>query len=453
MKRSIQLFAVVIAIQNCIYGQSWPSFAGPTHNYVADPAETGITDNAAYITKVWESTERLGPGPSQAKRYGCTNLTKTPGGGSASPIVYDGKVYISFWEPVGPNYDHSIVNDLITVDSCDSATVMSRTDLWYIQGKDVVLCLDANTGAKLWRTTIDGLYRWDHSKNREANNTICEANGKIYGYTSIGKIFSLNANTGAINWQTAGWSSMVTALANSIVSNQFMSQAIIGSGVVFADSVVLFGTEGNTLYAYDAGNGNQLWTKGNAMGGQSMPVVWKYGGTTYIITANIDGDLWCLNPHTGATVWSLSGLGGNRSDVIVNGEYMMCYVEGEHQTHSQQKIGVYRINASGATHLWTHPETTPNNSCPGVIVNNRVYKIIESVQKLYCFDVETGMVMSSTGTGTEGHYFYYVDGKIITETDAEHSTSNNYTVYKADSNYVVKLTGWDWPFLETNGYE
>ena len=196
-------------------------------------------------------------GGSQAPRYGCSNLTKDPGGGSASPIVYDDKVFINFWSPVGPDYDAGIVSKLINESGCSSSEVYNRLDLWQIQGEDVIICMDANTGQTLWETKFDGIYRNDHAKLREANNSICAKDGKVFGYTSMGKVFALDANTGDTVWHTDNWSSMETDLINSIVSDAFISQALIGSGVISSGNTIAFAIN-NNVRVYDISNGDLL---------------------------------------------------------------------------------------------------------------------------------------------------------------------------------------------------
>ena len=184
----------------------------------------------------------------------------------------------------------------------------------------------------------------------------------------------------------------------------------------------------------------------SGIGGQASPTAWTYNGNHYYIMGGIDGNISCKDALTGDEKWKITEQGGNRGDIVVNGEYMMCYTSGEHKAHSSQNVGMYRITDNSYAFLWEHPETTPNNSPPGVIVNGYAYKNIESQNRLYCFDAETGDVISSVSAGISSHYLYYVDGKIFTETDAQHPSSNSIVVYSAQPDSIHSLTGWDYSF-------
>jgi outer membrane protein assembly factor BamB len=69
--------------------------------------------------------------------------------------------------------------------------ILKVDDILYIQGRDFILALDANSGSTLWKSNAMPAGRFDYY------------NGKIYQYAGVSGeayIFCLNATDGSLIW-------------------------------------------------------------------------------------------------------------------------------------------------------------------------------------------------------------------------------------------------------------
>jgi outer membrane protein assembly factor BamB len=146
------------------------------------------------------------------------------------------------------------------------------------------------------------------------------ANGVVYAGSSSGRLYAMNAATGALRWRFA-------------TGNVESSSAV-------ADGVVYTGTLVHKVYALNAATGARLWTftAGDAV--SSSPAV--ANGVVYFGSA--DGRVYALNAATGTPLWTFTtGSVVGSSPAVANG---VVYIESlDHN--------VYALNAATGTRLWT----------------------------------------------------------------------------------------------------
>jgi outer membrane protein assembly factor BamB len=136
-----------------------------------------------------------------------------------------------------------VVGDSVYVSSADTD---STKDISY------VYALNASTGAQLWRTTL----AYDPSSGIQPNGgylsvltTPVVANGMVYVSARSGKIYALDAASGALRWS---FDSKVPTLIDG---------TIYDPGQVAVANNVVYGAFYNTLVAVDAQHGTLLWSK------------------------------------------------------------------------------------------------------------------------------------------------------------------------------------------------
>ena len=196
-----------------------------------------------------------------------------------------------------------------------------------IQDNDVdwpgagIACYDGKTGRELWKTKVDSSIR----------HTICALDGKIYGLTSMGKVWCLNADTGKVIWKKdlrprGGHRIFQTAVApyrdNILVCGDpgpiYLLDAYTGKQIKsyraytyhyatpVAHNDVLFTGRRYELYAVDMKTGKQLWKNKTRRAFKYKSTAVLSGGRLYVHS----GRLYCVDPKSGQTLWRSPGARG-----------------------------------------------------------------------------------------------------------------------------------------------
>jgi outer membrane protein assembly factor BamB len=200
---------------------------------------------------------------------------------------------------IDKNWSFATQNEVITSPAVVNGVVYAGS----YDGR--LYALNASTGAKRWKFNTGG----------SIYSSPAVANGLVYvGANNTHKVYALNASTGAERWAfTTGGPNSTPAVAN---------------GVVYVSSA------DHKLYALNASTGKKLWsfTTGRAVG--SCPAV--ADGVVYVSADK----LYALNASTGTEMWSLSP-GGLSSPAVADGV-----------VYAGSAGKVYARNTAGDT-LWT----------------------------------------------------------------------------------------------------
>lgn len=177
------------------------------------------------------------------------------------------------------------------------------------------------------------------------------ANGVVY-FSSGGKLYALNASTGALLWSAPyGGSSPAVA-----------------SGLVYVGS-------GKNVYALNASTGALLWTY-PTVSGPSTPAVTS--GVVYVGSGN---NVYALSANAGALLWSYATGGGVPSPAVANGVVYAGSGDGN----------LYALNANTGAELWSYPTGTPGPDSP-VVADGVVY-IDPQSGNLHALDASTGALL------------------------------------------------------------
>jgi outer membrane protein assembly factor BamB len=161
-------------------------------------------------------------------------------------------------------------------------------------GEEVVLALDAATGAEVWRTAIgpSGVSDMDDSGPR-ATPTVVD--GRLFTASSAGLLVALAATDGALIWEQDlmeggkpprfGYS--VSPLVDS-------GQVVVEGGASEEDAGV---------YAFDAATGALRWQALSGPAGYSSPIAIELGGELqYVFFRRAGAEVVALSP-AGAVLW------------------------------------------------------------------------------------------------------------------------------------------------------
>jgi len=259
-----------------------------------------------------------------------------------------------------------------------------------------VYCLNAATGALVWSYTTGG-FVW---------SSPAVGGGLVYVGSGDGKVYCLNAATGALVWNyTAGlyvWSSPAVAgglvYVGSVVGNVYCLNATTGALVwsywtgndVFSSPAVVGGMVyvASWVYVYclNATTGSLVWSYTTDGWVQSSPAI--VGGLVYVGGGDQNGKVYCLNAATGALVWSYTTGGFVWSSPAVSGG--LVYV-------GSYDCNVYCLDATSGSLVWNY--TTGSGVFPSPAVSGGLVYVGSWDGKVYCLNATAGALVWSYTTG------------------------------------------------------
>ena len=281
--------------------EDWPQWMGPNRDDVW--SETGVLDRF----------------PADGPKF----LWRKPvHGGFSGPAVADGRVYVT-------QYDRS------NGDARPEPT--KRNEL---QGREGVLCLDAKTGAELWRHEYDRPYTIAYPAGPRCTPTV--SGDAVYSLGAMGDLVCLNARSGA-----AIWSKNLPTTYSAPVP----LWGYAGHPLVYKDLLIcMAGGKGSAVVALDKRTGREVWKALSVSEiGYSPPTLLTAGGVTQLLVFH-GGGLDSLNPDTGELYWSETLKTAYSMAIMAprfDGEYLFA------GGHSAQSLGLKLDPAKPAvTRAW-----------------------------------------------------------------------------------------------------
>jgi outer membrane protein assembly factor BamB len=300
----------------------------------------------------------------------------------------------------------------------------------YVGSDDgLVYCLDANTGAWIWETPISGAVTsspavvegkvyvgahndkvycldaysgdeiWEYEPTVDAGeySSPSVTDGKVYIGSLSGRIYCLDADTdveiGNLLWEYSTFSDSSVSHSSPAVADgklyigsqdsilyclntetnirlrwtSFENGGDISSPVV-ADGKVYF-SHWAAVFSLDANTGVWIWGDNEIYGGiVASPAV--ADGKVYIGT--VDGDLYCLDAYTGATIWENTIGGFVVSPAVADNKVYIGSLDGN----------VYCLDANTGARIWDYFIEDEELSSP-VVADGKIYITSES-GSVYC---------------------------------------------------------------------
>lgn len=410
----------------------WPAWNGPFSNMKAARSGSSIelVESLDDASLLWRS-EHIPPGRAQTTRYGEGNILRYierggAAGGGSSPVVAHGMVYQYYFRPSGDN----LVNYPMQEIAAGNRTL--GPEMWTLDAEDVVIAIDAATGATVWKTTLPGgrYHGWEGTGIEKGAYTAKTAAGygRVYVHATNNRTLAFNAHTGELLW----------------IRSTGDRYALARPGMVIFS--------GRDLRALDADTGATLWEVPNAGSTWASPLHWEHAGTSYILTGNSSGRVVCVKEETGEIQWELSGVGDNAFTMSVGGNLLLLNVGGI--AGRPNRLGAYALTSTEATLAWSLDGNFGYNSRSGtipVIVDNRVYFQTTS-STLLKLDLHTGAILGSVGNAWRDGYTQWFDGRLIVQNDATHSDTP-LNLFRADGTTLARLAPqWRPPFRDTSSY-
>jgi outer membrane protein assembly factor BamB len=288
--------------------------------------------------------------------------------------------------------------------------------------------------------------QWIFTTASDVYSSPAVADGKVYISASDGRVYCLNAATGALIWSyktgndarspavadgrvyVGSWDDKVyclDAVTGASLWNHTTGGAVVSSPAV-ADGRVYVGSQDGKVYCLNAVTGASIWNY--ATGGKvySSPAVVE--GKVYV--GSEDGNLYCLNAVDGAFNWSYTtGSDVDSSPAVVADR---VYV-------GSDDTKVYCVNASAGTHIWNCTTGDHVQSSPAV-ADGKVF-VGSLDNKVYCLNAENGTFIWNYTTGSDVYSSPAVaDGKVYVG-----SSNNFYCLDAVDGGFI-------WSYAAGNVY-
>jgi outer membrane protein assembly factor BamB len=258
--------------------------------------------------------------------------------------------------------------------------------------KDVVYCLDAGTGAEVWKFSYEckldpNLYEGGPS----ATPTV--EGDRVYTLSKEGHFFCFNAANGALVWSN----NVADVTGAKRPDWGFASSPYIDGDVIVLNA----GTAGS---GFDKNTGRMLWCSGKEKAGYATAVPFGTGDSRCLLIESA-AILVAIKPD-GTELWRhpwKTQYGGNIADPVVVGDRIFL------SSGYKQGAGLVSVTNGKPVGVWANKNMQNHLAC-SVYWNGFVYGVDES--QLRCIDPNTGDVKwtePSTGKGT----LMMADGKLI----------------------------------------
>ena len=301
-----------------------------------------------------QNPEHAGCTESPAPNTNQTLWNYLTGGGTSSPTVADGRVYVS-------SYDDRVY----CLDAVNGTQVWNyTTGYWMVSSPAVVdgrvyvgsyeggrvYCLDAVNGTQVWNYTIG----W------EVQGSPAVVDGRVYigSYVgSYGMVYCLDAAAGTKVWN-------------------YITTTGVDSSPAVADGKVYVASDDGMVYCLDAAAGTKVWnyTTGGYVVHSSPAVV---DGRVYI--GSYDDRVYCLDAVNGTEVWNYTtGNAVDSSPAVADGKVYIGSHDGM----------VYCLDAAAGTQVWNYTTGNSVDSSPAV-ADGKVY-IGSDDGRIYCLDAAAG---------------------------------------------------------------
>lgn len=330
----------------------WPQFRGPNGN--------GITEAKNLPTK-W--------GPKENVKW----TFKLPGPGNSSPIVSNGKVFITCAEDEG--------------------------------AKRHLYCIDRKTGKADWTRTVEYDKREImHKTNHWAGSTPA-ANGKV--------VVVWHGSAGVYCYDFAGKEQWKADLGEFTHIWGFGSSPVIHDGRVFLNAgpgkrqfVVALGLEdGKQLWKHDEPGGNDS-RKGRLTGSWSTPVVAKINDKDQLL-CSLPTRVLALDPKDGKILWQLQGLDGPSGDLVYTSPVLSDEIGVAMAGYGGPAVA-FRLGGSGdvtkKNTLWKSERRQPQRIGSGIVVGGHVYIANADAGSAYCYELATGKLKWRDRLGAGAHW-------------------------------------------------
>jgi len=167
-------------------------------------------------------------------------------------------------------------------------TIAGRGD-----GEEVV-CLDAGTGAPLWRQRIDTIFR-ERMGGDGPRSTPVVAGDRLFVLSSRGKLYCLSSGDGSTIWKR----DFVEEFDSQVQQFGYSSSPLVDGQNLLVD---VGGHGDSALGAFGISDGQMVWTSQGDKTAYGSPIIIESGGVRQAVFFTAEGPV-ALAPATGGLLW------------------------------------------------------------------------------------------------------------------------------------------------------
>jgi len=244
---------------------------------------------------------------------------------------------------------------------------------------EVALCLDAASGKSVWSTILNPApeVTGGAKSHPGPRSTPTVKNGKVYLIGAGGKLNCLDAKTGKVIWKNESFTEVPVFFA--------AMSPLVDEGKCI---VHLNGKENGTVVAFNADNGEIVWTLKGEPSTYSSPLLMTVGNEE-IIVLQTETDVIGISKK-GSLLWKIPTPGEQRfynsSTPIIDGQNVIVCGQGK-GTKS------FKIEKTGDKYSfaenWTNPDYGVSFNTP-VLKDGYLYGHESRLGKLYCLNAMSG---------------------------------------------------------------
>jgi outer membrane protein assembly factor BamB len=350
---------------------SWPQWRGPLANGVAPQANPPLQ---------WSETNNI------------KWKVKIPGSGSATPVVWDDRVFILSAIPTGKKIETPNPPAATPTAGVTNAPAQGGQAQRGGGGSEkpsevhqfVVICLDRKTGNTLWQKVAREEVPHE---GHQPDNTYASASPLTDGKL----VFAYFGSRGLHCYDFDGnlkWSKDFGHMQTKMGFGEGASPALYG------DTIVVYWddeTDNDFIVALDKHTGKELWRKPrNEATGWSTPLIVEYKGKPQVIV-NAKGRVRSYDLATGDEIWQCGGQTDNPIPSPV-ADADTVYVISGFRGAAAYAIGLgHTGDLTGNTNAirWSYNKNMPYVPSP-LLAGDFLYAVKDNAGILSCFDAKTG---------------------------------------------------------------
>jgi outer membrane protein assembly factor BamB len=283
-----------------------------------------------------------------------------PGPGSSSPILVNGKIYLTCYTGYGLSQE----------DPGDPAKLQRS-----------IVCVDRATGKLEWSKPVAAPeapteeYQGRKTLHGFATSTLATEGEQLYGFFGDWGVYAF-ALDGEQVWRTG-------------VGEKLNNWGSSNSPVVFENLVIVNASvESGELVALDKKDGSVVWSSPGMQASWNTPIIVEVEGKPELVVS-VRGSILGFDPKTGEKLWTCEGIQDYVCPSIVAHGDVVYALGGRQNTAIAVRAGG-RGDVTKSHRLWKTNKGS-NVSSP-VYVDGMLYWVNESRGILYCLDAKTGEV-------------------------------------------------------------
>ncbi|MCA9219317.1 MAG: PQQ-like beta-propeller repeat protein [Planctomycetales bacterium] len=426
-------------------GSNWPHYYGDGYRLAGPPSKAKLIDDLSQARPVWKSEAYIPTayGSAPDNRYPDRAGRSGNGGGSASPVVVDGRVYQFFYRPRGPvGQSTPYIENFIGQPYTDEALLLAKARRLFpqrsyqqdavlnhfrTQADEVLVCMDAVTGQTLWKTTFPQRgNNYQTHKHRGHFPVALVAGGIVYQPGTTGRLYAVDAATGKLLWEYPDAQPEVHITQQGGIDASAPSPVLINGVVVYAAS--------GQVHGVDAKTGAKRWA--TQLSHRTSLLPWTSGDKSLVIASDRDHEkkqtfAVALDPADGAIAWR------QPVDYLIDytfpllaGDLLVGYSLIKENVNPSENDGLailhaYKITACGLQAAWTTKPLAPIIDTIGMAIDKE-HVYVSAASEAFCLKLATGEAAARAENvgGARTQTAFVASGRLFIQPEGRHGSQS-----------------------------